>query len=724
MKKKSLALLLALALLAALLTGCGKTETGAQQPQVSQTDLEPAPRTEEPEEPAETPAEPEEPAEQEEPAEPEEPAEEEAESRVEGNPGKLLRVGDEVFFRTYDTSVMTEPALWASFIDTWYEERLVAELWAYNTVTGELRSLGGCGSYGDLSLIGDSLYVTDWGSEDSVYYGLRRFALEGGAADVLENTALLLVDPEGVYSLRMEHENNDDEGTHAVYRNAEPYYTLDGSFDEFTPCGFGPEGELVILNAYYDEELYGYSVVIRQIFPDGSVTELGTLEADEFGGYPDVHGFLADPETGRFYLILNYYQGAAAPTDYRAVRGTLGEENSLQLVRKFSGDEGESAPEPGIYLTREGDFGLSRRVPGALFLSEEDAGDLYYVDREGDEILLTENFIDPEQGSGFVIQAGAVLGDAAYLIVADAQRSPSGDVGWRWAYDLLELYYLRVPLDTGRPETLTGPRWTGLSAAEPVEEIDYSEVAGSWRLGFVNENGDGVYSYYPNEEGTLSIDYWSGYADFAVGGYQQDFSQCEIQTYIDEEQIERTAYLFSDPSTEDTIFLYLTDPVSMILTFDHNENGENISSSTYNFYYEPTEGSPEIYDYETDYETGLQPYVGYWTVSGWEVEGYTLSEEELDFFSYVTIEEDGVVYYGTEEYSNVFMDYEALDGASYDGGPGYLFYSMEDNDRLYIYLQSPDELVATVEYNYPGGDVMSWTGFYRRAESENGAPVG
>ena len=160
-----------------------------------------------------------------------------------------------------------------------------------------------------------------------------------------------------------------------------------------------------------------------------------------------------------------------------------------------------------------------------------------------------------KKGSGFVIQAGAVLGDAAYLIVADAQRSPSGDVGWRWAYDLLELYYLRVPLDTGRPETLTGPRWTGLSAAEPVEEIDYSEVAGSWRLGFVNENGDGVYSYYPNEEGTLSIDYWSGYADFAVGGYQQDFSQCEIQTYIDEEQIERTAYLFSDPSTEDTLFL-------------------------------------------------------------------------------------------------------------------------------------------------------------------------
>ncbi len=173
--KKTLALLLALALLAALFTGCGpKPEPAPTTPSATQTDIDSAPKTAEPEETEPEPAaepetEPEQEPESEPEPEPEPEPEEPARSLVEGNPGQFVRVGDEIFFREFDTAkagVQSFP----DFLQSWHDSDWQAGLWAYNETDGSLRCLvDNVNGYNYISYGAGGLLFPDNSNQESPY---------------------------------------------------------------------------------------------------------------------------------------------------------------------------------------------------------------------------------------------------------------------------------------------------------------------------------------------------------------------------------------------------------------------------------------------------------------------------------------------------------------------------------------------------------------------------
>ena len=706
--KKTLALLLALALLAALFTGCGpKPEPAPTTPAATQTDIDSAPKTAEPEETEPEPAaEPETEPEQEpesepEPEEPEPEPEEPARSLVEGNPGQFLRVGDEIFFRVFDTTkagVQSFP----DFLQSWHDSDWRAGLWAYDEAEGSLRCLAdGVDGYSYISYGAGGLLFPDNSSQESPYSDVQLISTEGELLHTFKESAVSKVDPQGRYMALWVYNPEQDFPDVWVYEGVNPLYRLEKSDGYANVCGFGPQGEAVCLDAVYNDEDYSYTAVLWQQGADGRRLELGSVDFGEWGSYPNVEQFELNEETGRFYLVLSYFQGVAAGNSYVVARGALGEENGVEIVRTFDGSEDEALPVPGVFMTQDG-FGITRRRPNTVYLSDGDSGDLMAVDAEGDEFMLLEDFIDPETGHGFILQAAAFLDEAAYLIVADAQRRWSS--GWGWEYELLELYYLRVPADNPRVETLLGTRWTGVTAAEYVEEpapIE-PEYVGTWTLFADDADGEQV----PVEDGYesyITIDYF-GWADFVSGGYQQDFTEF----YRDVNQYDGPGWVFTDPSTEDNLFVTLVDEVTMKLTFVHREDGEIISVYKGYYAYEPAEGAPDFSGEEGS-------LYGAWTIFAGEVEGSVEDVSGID--SYVYVYGDGTADYMYDGYYRYFPYCEAVEEGNYDGTDALSFSADDTEDLLYVFMKEEGVLGASLLYHDPSGDSWSWTGFYHRDAS-------
>lgn len=154
------------------------------------------------------------------------------------------------------------------------------------------------------------------------------------------------------------------------------------------------------------------------------------------------------------------------------------EEESSATQEGNNGEEGKESSYENVdlnplilFLTAPGKAEVVPGHAGTAGLSEGIYGDLAYYDSPYSALLLIPDFITKEQGSlsdntdKKDLLDAEVIGDAVYVITAKSARNAAEDIGWRMAYELKELQWLRVPLSLGMPGS-TDPAESSLLAQE------------------------------------------------------------------------------------------------------------------------------------------------------------------------------------------------------------------------------------------------------------------
>lgn len=148
----------------------------------------------------------------------------------------------------------------------------------------------------------------------------------------------------------------------------------------------------------------------------------------------------------------------------KANEGDAGDGNESEASEGDAEDENESDASEGdgelsppiLFLTAPGEADIVPGPAGTAGLSETAYGDLVYYDSPYSALELIPDYIPHEEWDSpekKFLQTAEVVGDAVYLIAARAERNEEADIGWRMAYQLKELEWLRVPIAAGFPNS-------------------------------------------------------------------------------------------------------------------------------------------------------------------------------------------------------------------------------------------------------------------------------
>lgn len=409
-------------------------------------------------------------------------------AKVENNGGYFLGVDDRVYFRTYDQADF-EPALWGEFLEAvlpMADSRLVIYDPEKDAVVASLAD----GGAGPLWCDGEKLWLTRTDATGRTVYTLDLNGMnptdvaDGWVAGVSDSGKTVAIQGEasGQYISRLALRQEGREVAAA----------MPGDNESLTFCGFVGEDILYTLrDGQMDTSLW-------QLKADGTTLKLGELPfMVDTTALPELEQFLTDDRGA--YLVFGYYEGTGHFLyDSRCVKVRPGSENSLQVL-----DVDVMAEEhlPILRLTGPGEVSVVPAQAETMALSEGSYGDLIYFDSPYSALRLVPGFIPSppyEQEAGLLSQTVQKVGNYAYAIVAWAVASPGDDVGWRQAYRLSDLYYVRMELRDNSPvETIIGDAWVGGGApADALLSIQFlpsreelSAATGGQILEIENDDG-------------------------------------------------------------------------------------------------------------------------------------------------------------------------------------------------------------------------------------------
>ena len=379
---------------------------------------------------------------------PEETVGERVSANVLNNGGYFVQVDDRVYFRRYGSNALEKTALWGYFLDAPTGGN--SELCYYDNRTGKVGTLCSDNGYGKLyySPAREGFYENVMnGSSCSLYF----LPLKGGERELIDdNYEICGISEDGIHlAIYDSQDGTQNMGILSLYSDG----TIDGYIigqeenDTTTICGIH-ENQLIFLSHNLEsgeEKIWQFD----EDYPDSSIC-LGTLPASEDTYEGEVQQFLVNGST--MHCIVAWYEGTGHYLSHFAcAEATLYQEDSLKI---YATSWGENDFPSKVYLADNGNASFSNQTPGDLKLSDELYGDLLYYETSKNYLTMIRNFIlksqDPygEEPRGYsrMILDMEAIGDAAYLMVADTRYNPDEDIGWRMAFDMLNLYYLRVPI--------------------------------------------------------------------------------------------------------------------------------------------------------------------------------------------------------------------------------------------------------------------------------------
>ncbi|MDO4845722.1 MAG: hypothetical protein Q3977_03830 [Oscillospiraceae bacterium] len=372
------------------------------------------------------------------------------------NGGYFLGLDQYIFFREYTKDSFSEPMTFGDFL--WYPQPdTTVTLRVYDTETHSFAA-----EYSDDGMGG--LWYADgliWSQySDGENFHVYTFTPDGQNRNDVTFGEVKGVSGSGKLVCIYGSEPGSVPGRFSLWQNGEMVASVEPSESEsFLPCGFDNETYLFAAQDSATESTY-----IRQLDASGKVLTLGELPAGEESAMslPEFVQFVADGEDA--YLLFAWYEGSGHFFNKAcAVKVTLGKENSLEEFPLSDSEAGlEENPDkpPVLFLGGPGDLVVVPEKPETIQLSEVTYGDLVFTDSPFSAIRLVSDFIpeDPYENGGKIIQTSEVVGDSLYLMVADCSREPDFDIGWRAAFGMKELSYLRIPIREGSAvETLIAP---------------------------------------------------------------------------------------------------------------------------------------------------------------------------------------------------------------------------------------------------------------------------
>lgn len=422
-------------------------------------------------------------------------------TKVYGNGSYFVKVGDKVYFHEYENAVAAGASQGGKFLS------LGNGICYYDETENEINELSDATCCDELYLCGDEFYST--GYDDNGQGQIVRVSLDGDSFKVGPGSVEGISADGGLVALWCD----DASVKHLDVLDREhlQYCRIDEPSDgALSFCGL-TEKEIV----YQIKTSEGIN--LYSMGSDNEEECLGTLSDLGVYGALECDDFLFDEANDRIFCVFAHYDGPVdSVEDYLVISAVPGKENSLELVSH--GYNYELMPnlsygdEPMLRLI-DGELGfgfydedklyLSHSYLGSRMLSRFVYGNLLWCDEKGNVQTIIKSFIPYMDRDGFVMQAGQVLGNEAYVLVAGVERDESSDYKLSQAFGFDRMYVLRIPLEKDAvAKAIIGD---DLEKDLTFDAQGFESYIGSWRMDdFIIEDG-----YIPEHSRNM----WIGITD-------------------------------------------------------------------------------------------------------------------------------------------------------------------------------------------------------------------
>lgn len=407
--------------------------------QTSKEDVKPS--EPEPEEPAEEAAEAEEPAiaeEVEDSLTAESLTKAFARGEVENNGNWFVRVGDQVFYRVFAKDGIERATIWGDIGEN--DADVQSELKCYDLKTNTSKSIATVFGKGKLFATADGFLLSSADRQSGVFV-----PVEGSPDRDFSLGYPVAVSGDGRYvATTLYPISSTWDVTHYIYHDGEEAYRItEGDDDQTTIFGFCGN-DLIVMKSTYGEDRH----VICSYDENGACTELGITasEQDAIAPFPEFEQMISD---GNYvYFMLAYYEGTGhflwGWDVYRASPGVAG--SLTKLEEKDLSEEFPDSP-PKIYLDASGELQYTAHPAGTVDLSDGLSGDLLYYETPEKSHTL-QNFFSSGISNdpyGDVLQEAVAFDEYAFAMLSRVARDEAEDIGWRMAYDQVEVNFIVVP---------------------------------------------------------------------------------------------------------------------------------------------------------------------------------------------------------------------------------------------------------------------------------------
>ncbi len=391
---------------------------------------------------------------------------------IENNGGWFVRADGNIYFRAYGPDAFEKTALFGQFLEDFNITGRDSDIMRYDLTTRKVEKVFTDTGYGKIYIGDGGFYLQERlnGKDAAVWY-----SLDGKESKKIADGKILGFTDGGLLAIE-DKDINAGTVLYQFYHNGEPMGYNSSSAFGYTCVGVSDDGIFLLYTDYhYDPEADESQPLVRtlwQMEPDAeeNLIYLGTLPATE---YDDIYD--AEPErfiTGenQIGLTIGYYAGTGHfLNDWIVITAVPGEEMSLKVFQsaydesdsEFDGEESESDEEfltPSLAMDENGELILINHASGELMLDWNDEGgyDLRLYDGFDWE-LLKENLC-PARKDGFgyhkITQSMEYIDGSVYITMALAHASPLNDIGWREAYEILDMLYLVIPASQGQEQEL------------------------------------------------------------------------------------------------------------------------------------------------------------------------------------------------------------------------------------------------------------------------------
>jgi hypothetical protein len=489
----------------------------------------------------------------------------------------FVRVDNKVWFRHFEGTVLEEPELWGEFLSVAPKLGVKSRLCYYDETAGTVTEALDDDGYGNIWFGVDGFYLTHVSAGQYGDMSTAYFKSLDGTDTQLDEGYLMGVSDNGRFAAVSTMGPPQDHPALVVFEGTQRVRSIPLSNRWSTYCALADDGSLVYLR---DED----KLTVCELDTSENELILGVLEPPEYGfGWELEQCLIVGSDV---WCVFGAYEGTGHfLCDVLCVRMKLGVASSMETV-ELELTDADYPYVPQLYKGQDGSVQHAEYLKGDLY-TEYDTGNLIWHDTPEHGTLLTPAFL---YGSGYsqeecrIIQAKESIGDAAYLIIAQAFHDAESDVGWRMSYRMGELYYVRVPLhEEAEPETLIGPELV----VAPSDESVYRGFVGTWVLYATEVEGDrsdelpeGTFEYIDfREDGTVLI---SGTE------YENEFHAMEVlPTNGVSSGASPYGLLFTGGANDDMLWTYFeNDSLVGTLMIHFNVDGGTDSYSRVGFYRE------------------------------------------------------------------------------------------------------------------------------------------
>ena len=372
---------------------------------------------------------------------------------VENSGGYFVRVDEKVYFRLYGPEALPDTALFGQFLSAETAPERESQVVSYDLTTGELDTLwtdtgrgplwyGDHGFYTQERLNGAD--VVTWHSAD------------GGAWEAVAPGELLGVTDEGLTAVVQRDTAGATDRTFFLFRGAGQANSFPTQ-DSYEFAGLSDDG-LFLFRLDYTEG--GRSSLWQMpAEAEAPLLWLGDLPPTEtpYFNALTTERFLTGG--GKIALSAGYYVGTGNMLDATLYMTAVpGVEGSLEFLDPAPDGGGIPAPIAEEETEEEGFLRIALDEDGTASLVSALEGDLrvaWQEGREGDverfngtawETILegAQEFLWDESGYARVVQTVEAVNGGVWLMTASCETSLADSVGWRTAFALMEMSYLRV----------------------------------------------------------------------------------------------------------------------------------------------------------------------------------------------------------------------------------------------------------------------------------------